>query len=110
MYPKRLERRVVVWLDGSKSSLYGDDGSVEGAVLQLVNAGVAIVGADLYFRVSFSKRRIARTNARSFRSGASVPVNICYNYSLFAQRTHDVLTIVRFLHQRKCRSRPLRRP
>ena len=91
LYPKRWNGRVVVWLDGGKSSLYGDDGSAIGAVLQLVNAGVAVVGADLLFQGEFLKRGESLEQTRVVpRWREYAGYTFCYNYSLFAQRTHDV--------------------
>jgi dienelactone hydrolase len=91
--------RAVVWLDDSgKSALYRDDESLKPAVLQLVKAGVAVLGADLLFQGDFLKdgQPVTQTrlvgNTRQFAG-----YTLGYNHSLFAQRAHDVLTLVKGL-------------
>ena len=49
--PKHSSNRVVVWLDDQgKSAVRTADGSVKPAVLKLVQAGTAVLGADLFFQ------------------------------------------------------------
>jgi hypothetical protein len=99
LFPKQWNGKVVVWLDDTgKSALYNADGSVKAAVLKLVNAGTIVVGADLLYQGEFladgqpvqQTRTVA--NNREFAG-----YTLGYNHSLFAQRTHDVLTLVKFL-------------
>jgi dienelactone hydrolase len=98
-FPKQGKGRVVVWLDeGGKSALYAADGSVKPAVLRLVQSGATVLGADLLFQGEFlpdgqplqQTRMVA--NPREFAG-----YTFGYNHALFAQRTHDVLTLVKFL-------------
>ncbi len=99
LYPKQWNGRTVVWLDDAgKSSLYHADGSVKSAVLKLVNAGITVLGADLMSQGEFladgqplQQTRIV-ANPREFAG-----YTLGYNDSLFAQRTHDILTLVKFL-------------
>ena len=103
LYPKNWKGRAVVWLDDSgKSALYAADGSVKPAVMQLVNAGATVLGADLLFQGEFLKdgqpvkeTRVVK-NPREFAG-----FTFGYNHALFAQRTHDVLGLVRFLRTGK---------
>src|SRR5262245_24537120 len=98
LYPKKWNGRAVVWLDeAGKASLYGADGTVKAAVMQLVSAGATVVGADLFFEGEFladgkpvKQTRVVGTK-REFAG-----YTLGYNHSLFAQRAHDVLTIVKF--------------
>jgi dienelactone hydrolase len=99
LYPKQGNGRAVVWLDAAgKSALYAADGSVKPAVRRLVDSGVIVLGADLLFQGEFlpdgspvtQTRRVAEK--REFAG-----YTFGYNPALFAQRTHDVLTLVRFL-------------
>jgi len=99
LQPKKGNGRVVVWLDDAgKSALFRDDESVKPAVLQLVNAGVTVVGADLLFQGDFLqdgqpvKQTRTVANPREFAG-----YTYGYNHSLFAQRAHDVLTLVKAL-------------
>ena len=71
------------------------DGSLKPAVQKLVQAGAAVLGADLLFqgREPVKQTRVV-ANPREFAG-----YTFGYNHALFAQRTHDVLTIVRFVRQ-----------
>lgn len=97
--PKQPNGRALLWLDDAgKSSLFRDDESMKPAVRQLVEAGVTVVGADLLFQGEFlpdgqpvkQARKVA--NPREFAG-----YTFGYNHALFAQRTHDVLTLVKAL-------------
>lgn len=99
LQPKQSKGRAVVWLDNSgKSALFRDDESVKPAVMQLVKDGVTVIGADLLFQGEFLtggqpvKQTRTVANPREFAG-----YTFGYNPSLFAQRTHDVLTLVKLL-------------
>lgn len=100
LYPKKWNGRAVVWLDDAgKSALYNADGSVKPEVLQLVKSGATVLGADLLFQGEFlpdgkavTETRKVADNAREFAG-----YTFGYNDSLFAQRTHDILTLVKYL-------------
>jgi dienelactone hydrolase len=101
--PKKGNGRTVVWLDDSgKAALFNADGAVRPDVLQLVNRGASVLGADLLFQGEFLKdgQPVKQTrvveNPREFAG-----YTFCYNHTLFAQRTHDVLTLVAFLRGAK---------
>ena len=100
LYPKQWNGRVVVWLDDSgKAALRNADGSLKPAVLKLVQSGAAVLGADLLFQGGEPvKQTRVVANPREFAG-----YTFGYNHALFAQRTHDVLTIVSFLRQRQSR-------
>lgn len=108
LYPKDWKGRAVVWLDDAgKSSLYNADGAVKPEVLKLVSAGVTVVGADLLFQGEFLKdgQPVKQTrivnNPREFAGYTAG-----YNHALFAQRTHDVLTLVKYLRTAQEGSHP----
>jgi hypothetical protein len=108
LYPKEWNGRVVVWLDDSgKSAIFNSDGSPKDSVLQLVNRDVTVLGADLLFQGDFLKDgepvKQARVvgNPREFAG-----YTFGYNPALFAQRTHDVLTLVKFLRTAKVAAHP----
>ncbi len=97
--PKQGNGRTVVWLDDlGKSALYDGDGRVRAAVLRLVESGATVLGADLLYQGEFLSdgQPLRRTrmvaNPREFAG-----YTFGYNHALFAQRTHDVLTVVKFL-------------
>lgn len=99
LYPKQWNGRAVIWLDDSgKAALFNADGSVKPEVKQLVDAGVTVLGADLLYQGEFLKdgQPVKQTrvvaNPREFAG-----FTFGYNHTLFAQRTHDVLTLVKYL-------------
>jgi dienelactone hydrolase len=107
-YPKKWNGRAVVWLDDAgKASLYNADGSVKPAVMQLVNSGATVLGADLLFQGEFlangeaPKQTRVVGNTREFAG-----YTLGYNDSLFAQRAHDVLTLVKYLRTAQVESHP----
>ncbi len=97
LHPKQWSGRVVVWLDDSgKAALKNDH------VLKLVRGGAAVVGADLLFQGGepAQQTRVV-ANPREFAG-----YTFGYNHTLFAQRTHDILTIVAYLRKSQTGSRP----
>ena len=94
--PKQWNGRVVIWLDDAgKSAVCSDDGSLPNVIAELVQAGVSVLGADLFLQggEAITQTRVV-ANPREFAG-----YTFGYNHSLFAQRTHDVLSIVSFLRQ-----------
>jgi dienelactone hydrolase len=108
LYPKQWNGRAVVWLDDSgKSAIADAEGSARVAQLKLVHSGATVLGADLLFQGDFlvdgepvTKTRVV-ANPREFAG-----FTFGYNHALFAQRTHDVLTLVKFLRTAKVGSHP----
>ena len=92
--PKGWNGRAVVWLgDGGRASLRGPGGALAPAVEKLLGGGAAVLGADLLQQGGEPVRQArAVDNPREFAG-----YTFGYNRALFAQRTHDVLTLVRFL-------------
>jgi len=96
--PKQFNGRVVIWLDGSgKAALRNADGSVKPAIMKLVQAGAAVLGADLFLQDGEPvKQTRAVANRREYAG-----YTFGYNHALFAKRSHDVLTIVSLLRHAK---------
>jgi dienelactone hydrolase len=96
-YPKKWNGKVVVWLDDSGKSAIEHE-----QVKKLVAAGTTVLGADLYLQSGepVTETRVV-ANPRQFAGYTHG-----YNHSLFAKRTHDVLTLVRFLRQAEVGSHP----
>jgi dienelactone hydrolase len=94
LYPKAWKGQAVAWLDGGGTrSLRNASGTLLPAVQELLDAGVLVVGADLFSPDAdpgAPTRKVA--NPREFAG-----YTFGYNHSLFAQRTHDVLTLLSFL-------------
>jgi hypothetical protein len=98
LHPKQWKNRVVVWIDEQgKAGMYGADGKPSAAVSSLLQSGAAVVGADLLYQGEFlaDGRPLEKTRRvdtpREFGG-----YTWGYNPALFAQRVHDVLTLVSF--------------
>ncbi|MDZ4286498.1 MAG: acetylxylan esterase, partial [Prosthecobacter sp.] len=97
LYPKQWNGRAVVWLDDSGKSAVQDD-----RVQSLVKAGAAVLGVDLFQQGGDPVKQTAVVkNPREFAGYTHG-----YNHALFAQRTHDLLSIVTFLRNAKVGSHP----
>ena len=108
LYPKTWNGRAVVWLDqAGKAGMFSSDGSLQPAVAKLVASGATVVGVDLLFQGEFLsdgqsiKQTRTVANKREFAG-----YTLGYNHSLFAQRTHDVLSVVHFLRTAKIAAHP----
>jgi dienelactone hydrolase len=97
LQPKNWDKsRVVIWLhDEGKAGLFGDDGEPTPEVRKLLEAGAVVVGVDLVYQGEFladgkplvENRRV--DNPREFAG-----YTLGYNPALFAQRAHDILTLL----------------
>ena len=92
LQPTAWHGRVVVWLDDNgKASLQNEN------VKSLVKNGVAVMGVDLFLQGGEPVRQTrVVANPREFAG-----YTFGYNHSLFAQRTHDVLSVVTLLRTAK---------
>lgn len=89
-------RRTVVWLDeAGKAALYAADGSLRPAVQQLLDAGCAVIGADLVGQGEFLAAGETLTQTPKVASPREFAgYTFGYNASVAAQRTHDIFTLV----------------
>ncbi|HEX5472846.1 MAG TPA: acetylxylan esterase [Lacipirellulaceae bacterium] len=118
LYPKHWNGRVILWLDDSgKSALYAQNsrdpnGSpaapiLQPAIRQLVKSGATVLSADLLYQGEFLPDGKPIKQTRVVANPREAPAyTFGYNYSLFAHRTHDLLTLVRFIHTAKIDSIP----
>ncbi len=95
LHPANWNQRVVIWAhEAGKAGLFGADGKPQPGVVELLKAGSAIVAPDLVYQGEFladgkplaQRRRV--DNPREFAG-----YTLGYNPALFAQRTHDLLTL-----------------
>jgi hypothetical protein len=112
LYPKKWNGRVVLWLDDAgKSALFNRDASaarvVRPAIKQLLDSGATVLGADLLYQGEFLRDGEPLKQTRIVKNKReSAAYTFGYNHSLFAQRTHDILTLVRFIRTAKIQSVP----
>jgi dienelactone hydrolase len=102
LLPSEPRDKTVIWLDehGAKA-LFDDNGKPAAAAKKLLDAGVPVVGVDLLYQGD----TLAAPNAQS-RVSIAHPRNYAgftygYNYPLFAQRVHDVLTVIAAVRDRR---------
>ncbi len=101
--PKQQRGRVAVWLSGDgKSGLFDESGNSRPAVASLLEAGVAVIGADLLYQGEFlpSGEALDKT-PRVKNPRESAAYTFGYNHTVFAGRVHDALTLVAFAKQRE---------
>lgn len=95
--------RVVLWLTGQGTAgVFSDEGTPIPAVRRLIENGDAVVTADLFAQGEFvsddlpADRNRVVGNPREFAG-----YTYTYNHSLFAQRTHDVLSLIEWIRTDK---------
>jgi dienelactone hydrolase len=96
LFPDDWNRRLVIWLtDSGKSGLVDAGGSPVPGVAQLLQKGVAVVGLDLLYQGEFLADGTPLTESRTVKNPREfLGYTAGYNHPLFAQRVHDVLTMI----------------
>ncbi len=111
LYPKKWNGRVILWLDDAgKAALFNRDAPaerVQPAIKQLLNSGATVLGADLLYQGEFLKDGQPIQQTRTVANKREAPAyTFGYNHTLFAQRTHDILTLLKFIRTEKINSIP----
>jgi dienelactone hydrolase len=89
LYPKSAAKSAVIWLSDKGTGAVTDP-----AVVQLVKNGAAVLCADL-FQAGIKQTGVVG-NPREFAGYTHG-----YNHSVFARRTHDVLSLISFVRNGK---------
>ncbi len=97
--PKQPAREVILLLDPQgKQGFLQPNGALREDVAQLLSNGSAVVGVDLFGQGEFTPDGKPPAKARLVTSGNGyLGYTLGYNPSLFAQRVHDILTVVSHL-------------
>jgi hypothetical protein len=100
--PKSWNGRIVLWLDETGKAGLFDDGQPVANVRRMLDRGIAVCGVDLLFQGEFlaDGAPVARTR-RVKESRESAAYTFGYNHALFAQRVHDVLTVLQHFRSSK---------
>jgi hypothetical protein len=96
LLPDNWNQQAVLWIDGNgKSALSNSDGSPIPAINALVNAGFAVGSIDLLLTGEFtSDGKPVTESPRVNNPREFAGYTLGYNHPLFAQRVHDVLTLL----------------
>ena len=96
--PERItpDKQVVIWIDGQgKGEIVDRQGRIIPEILQLLDAGMAVLSADLLYQGEFLSNSKPLTEAQaSTNPRAYAGFTFGYNHPLFAQRVHDILAII----------------
>ena len=100
-------KQVVIWIDGQgKSALADRQSQIIPEIRQLLDVGMAVLSADLLYQGKFLSEGKPLTEARaSSNPRAYAGYTFGYNHPLFAQRVHDILTLVSFARSDQYRAK-----
>ena len=104
--PATWNSRMVIWIDRSgKQTMFTDAGALRPGIQTLLENGYAVMGADLFGQGEFTAdgKPLARARMLEDRHAPSgqhrlLPAALTFGYNppLFAQRVHDLLSLVAF--------------
>jgi len=102
--PKQAGSHTVIWADGNgKAGLFTSttggvgDPKPKPAIQKLLARGVTVIGVDLLFQGEFLADGKPITRARKVNNPREAAAyTFGYNHTLFAQRTHDLLSVVQY--------------
>ena len=98
--PHHASRRTVVWIDANgKAGLFAGE-NLSSDVRRLVQAGACVVGVDLFRQGEFLAGLSPSATERRIPPPDQPPaLYFAYNHSLFAQRVHDILTVLKYVSE-----------
>ena len=100
LWPKEWNRRVVLWFSGEgKAGLFAsssDGYKPRREIQKLIESGAAVIGVDLFGQGEFlPDGKSLRQTRRVKNPREAGAYTFGYNPSVFAQRVHDVLTVIK---------------
>jgi dienelactone hydrolase len=97
-YPKKWNGRVAIWLsDQGKEALCDDAGQPAPLLRELLQSGTAVASADLIYQGEFLAPGTSfEKTPRVGNPREAAPFTFGYNPTIFAQRVHDVLSLIAF--------------
>ncbi|QDU95940.1 alpha/beta hydrolase family protein [Lignipirellula cremea] len=99
LYPKQWDGQVVIWLsEQGKAGLHDEQGKPTAVIQKLLDQDIAVMGIDLFLQGEFLGGEKAPEQTRKVENKREAAgFTFGYNHSLFAQRTHDILTAIAFV-------------
>ena len=98
--PKTWNKQVVIWVDGAgKSGLFNSDGSPKPEIKTLIDNGFSIMTMDVFGTGELvpEKAELPLRNRKVNTNRQFAGFTYGYNHPLFAQRVHDILTVISFV-------------
>ena len=107
LFPKNWKDHVVIWLTKEgKSELMDEDGNPRDQIQRLLDAGVAVIGVDLFEQGEAMTTDAPRERTRRVENKREAAAyTFGYNRSLFARRVHDILTTIAFVRNHEYQPR-----
>lgn len=106
LYPENWNQQVVLWITPTgKAGLFDAQGAPRGEVARLLAAGSAVVGVDLVHQGELVRSTGPREKNpavgpyREHPWGQNNIYTYGYNHPIFAQRVHDILTMLAFIRE-----------
>jgi hypothetical protein len=99
LHPANWNGTVVAWIDAAgKKALFMDGGELAAPIASLVRQGAAVAAVDVLYTGDFLEDGQPLTETRSVDNPREIAAyTLGYNHPLFAQRTHDVMSLISFL-------------
>jgi dienelactone hydrolase len=108
LHPKQWNQRTVIWAtETGKAGLFADGSPAKpkAEVQKLLDACVTVVGVDLLSQGEFLAEGKPITQTHRVKNPREAGAyTFGYNHTLFAQRVHDVLTVVKFVQSNERKS------
>lgn len=105
LQPKSQKDHTVLWASESgKAGLFAqaEQGQPRPEIEKLLRAGATVVGVDLLFQGEFLTNGTSLTRTRRVKNPREAAAyTFGYNRALFAQRVHDLLSVVSYLRQER---------
>ncbi len=107
-HPKKWNEQTVIWItDKGKAGLFTDGPAAKPLpeIQKLLDADATVVGVDLLFQGEFLADGKPVTKTRRVKNAREAAAyTFGYNHTLFAQRVHDILTVVKFVVENERKS------
>jgi hypothetical protein len=103
--PKRASGRTVIWTtETGKAGLFASDTAdapePKPAIQKLLETGAIVVGVDLLYQGEFLTNTFSKT-PRVKNPRESAAFTFGYNHPVFAQRVHDLLSVIRYCQEQE---------
>jgi dienelactone hydrolase len=100
LHSEKWNGRVVVWIDKiGKQGIFDDKGNLREPVQRILQSGASVVAVDLFGQGEFTADGKPMLRNRLNASEKDIKTHYAgytygYNYPLFSQRVHDILTVM----------------